>query len=409
LRGRTVDVLIAGGGPGGCACALALRAHAPGLRVALAEPSDYAQPRIGETLSPAAQRVLRHLGVWDAFRAQNHAEAYATAAAWGAPVPHENDFLFSARGVGWHLDRAAFDAMLAREAESGGVTVLRARVESVDRPGGEVAGAAVESRQRPSVDSGERRRAGSAHRDAADNGDGRDGGWTAMLSTGDVVHARLIVDATGSKAAIARRMGARSVAVDRLAGFVRFFRASGGDPRTLVEAFEDGWWYTAPLPGGGRVAACMTDSDIGRELGVAEVGGWDALLAAAPRVREAVAGAAPDGGIVVRAARSRRLDPTAGDDWLAVGDAACTFDPLSSQGVLKALRSGIFAAYAAGDLLANGDASGMERYRRFVAGEFAGYLEIRARYYAEEQRWPERPFWRRRHAGVGSEPMAATA
>ncbi|HET7460370.1 MAG TPA: FAD-dependent oxidoreductase [Longimicrobium sp.] len=364
------DVLVAGGGPGGCACALALRAHAPGLSIVLAEASDYEAPRIGETLSPVAGRVLRHLGVWDAFAAQAHAPGYSTAAAWGAALPHEHEFIFSARGVGWHLDRAAFDAMLAREAELRGVRVMRgARVESVVRREG--------------------------------------GGWTASLSPGGAVTARVVVDATGARAGLARRLGARTAAVDRLAGFVRFFRGrGGGEARTLVEAFADGWWYTAPLPGGGRVVACMTDTDLGRELGLAGVDAWERMLGAAPLVRAEVGGAEPEGPVTVRAARSRSLRPAAGDDWLAVGDAACTFDPLSSQGVLKALRSGVFAAYAAGDLLAAGDPAGMERYRRFVADEFAGYLRIRAAYYAEERRWPEREFWRRRHAALLAQAAA---
>ena len=87
-----------------------------------------------------------------------------------------------------------------------------------------------------------------------------------------------------------------------------------------------------------------------------------------------------------------------------MGDAASTFDPLSSQGILKALRSGIFAAYAAGDLLAKGDEAGMRRYPVFVEREFASFLRARARYYADEARWPEREFWRRRHAHA-AEPM----
>jgi hypothetical protein len=72
--------------------------------------------------------------------------------------------------------------------------------------------------------------------------------------------------------------------------------------------------------------------------------------------------------------------------------------PLSSQGVLKALRSGIFAAYAAGDLLTSGDERGMRRYDHFIRQEFAAYLRARSCYYAQERRWPAREFWRRRHA-----------
>lgn len=365
-----VDVAVAGGGPGGCAAALALRAHTPGLTVALAEASAYGGERVGETLSPLGRDVLEHLGVWEAFEAQSHHPAYGTAAAWGAPVPHENEFLFHVRQVGWHLDRGAFDGMLASQAEARGVHLLReTRVLDAAR---------------------------------------EDGLWHLSLSSGDTLRARFLVDATGAGAALARRGGgARTVAHDRLAGFVRFFRQAGGPPQTLVEAFPDGWWYTAPLPDGRRVAACMTDTDLARGFRLESDEGWHALLReTAPLVGAALDGAAPDGAPVVRAARSRRLDSAAGEGWLAVGDAASSFDPLSSQGILKALRSGIYAAYAAGDLLAKGDDAGVRRYGVFMRREFESYLATRARYYADERRWPERAFWRRRHAGA-EEPALA--
>jgi flavin-dependent dehydrogenase len=216
----------------------------------------------------------------------------------------------------------------------------------------------------------------------------------------------VLVDAAGARAGLARAAGARSRAVDRLAGFVRFFQGGGGDPRTLVEAFADGWWYTAPLPGGGRVAACMSDSDLGGALGLTQAEGWErALQGSSTLVRAALDGYVAQGAVLTRSARSRLLSPAGGADWLAVGDAACAFDPLSAQGMVKALRSGIFAAYAAGDLLGCGDPAGMERYRRLVADEFAGYLRSRARFYAAEGRWPGHPFWRRRQAGRGQDAM----
>ncbi|HYR12538.1 MAG TPA: tryptophan 7-halogenase, partial [Longimicrobium sp.] len=76
MDGDWFDVVVAGGGPAGCAAALALRAHAPGLSVALVEASAYGGERIGETLPPHAAEVLEHLGVGDAFRAQGHHPAY---------------------------------------------------------------------------------------------------------------------------------------------------------------------------------------------------------------------------------------------------------------------------------------------------------------------------------------------
>jgi flavin-dependent dehydrogenase len=359
MAGDRFDVAIVGGGPAGCAAGLSLRAHAPGLSAVLIEASEHEGPRVGETLPPPARDLLAHLGVWTAFCRQGHAEVCGTAAAWGAPVPYENDFLFSTRGNGWHLDRAAFDAMLASEAEHRGV--VRLRKTRVTRAG----------RQ--------------------------DGAWRLDLADGRKLKARFLVDATGPSATFARRAGARFVASDHMAGFVRFFEEPGGrDPRTLVEAFEHGWWYTAGLPGGLRIAACMTDADLARRLRLTDPESWSRRLAATERVSEALRDARPHGPVVVRATQSRRLEPAAGEGWLAVGDAASLLDPLSSSGITKALRSGVFASYAVGDLLAQGDDRGLERYRRYVVDELEAYSRLRARYYAEERRWPESDFWRRR-------------
>jgi 2-polyprenyl-6-methoxyphenol hydroxylase-like FAD-dependent oxidoreductase len=360
-----VDVAIAGGGPAGCAAAISLRAHAPSLRVAIVEATAYDAPRIGETLQPATRRILEHLGVWDAFAAGRHQTTYGTAASWGTPEPVDNEFLFSAHGPGWHLDRRAFDAMLAVEAEERGVQVLRST------------------------------RLGELTRDA--------NGWLLHLSGGATIRARFVIDGTGGPSLIARSCGARFETIDQLVAITGFFdHAATGDPRTMVESFAGGWWYTAALPDGRRIIACMTDADLARDGHWTQPDRWTDLLASMPLLRSRIGNGyseRPDGPLMVRPAQSRVLEPAAGEDWLACGDAASRFDPLSSQGITKALRSGVFASYAAGDLLTRGDTTGLERYRRYVREEFENYRKVRTSVYREEQRWSGSEFWRRRHAG----------
>lgn len=333
------------------------------------EVSSYPGPRIGETLPPQARGVLEQLGVRQQFGRQNHAPAHGTVAVWGSPIAKENDFVFSRHGDGWHLDRAAFDAMLAAEAHNRGVERLEARATGAQREGEK---------------------------------------WSVSLAGGATLQALFLVDATGASASFARTFGARFVATDRLTAFVRFFEDDvSSDPRSLVEAFEDGWWYTAGLPGGLRIAACMTDDDIGKRLALGEDEGWSRCLEAASHVEARIAGRNLVGSPLVRAARSRQLDKATGEGWLATGDAASVFDPLSASGITKALRSGIFAAYAVSDLLEKKDPLSLARYRKYLDNEHQGYLQVWSRYYAEERRWPESPFWRRRATRLSHDKMAA--
>ena len=353
------DVAIVGGGPAGSATALSLRAHAPSLSVILIEASDFNACRIGETLPPPVRSILEHLHVWKNFCALGPREVFGTTAVWGQPVPFENDFIFMPANTGWHVERASFDRMLAGAAQERGTTLL----------------------QQTSLR--------EFH--------WADDQWRLKLSTGANLSARFLVDATGGKAAIAQRLGARFENLDRLVGIARFFENDENDPRLLVEAFEHGWWYTAGLPGGKRIVSCVTDADLAHRLQLNKPEEWQRRHAAAPLVNSVLRGCKPSGALVARSAASRRLEPAANERWLAVGDAASRFDPLSSQGIFKALRSGIFASYALGDWLTRSDDSGLRRYCRYVTNEFESYCKTRAKYYSQEQRWPTSEFWLRRN------------
>jgi flavin-dependent dehydrogenase len=354
------DVVIIGGGPGGSATAISLLAHAPALSVTLVEASRYETSRVGESLPPIARSLLETLDLWDAFSALGARQSFGTSAVWGHATSVDNEFIFMPANTGWQLDRASFDAMLANEAKKrGAVLMLDTSVRGVQKI---------------------------------------DAGWRLSLSNGCILSSRFVVDATGGSALFARRAGARFVELDRLVGISRFFECGESDARLIVETFADGWWYTAGLPNGKRVTCCVTDADLAQRMKLSEAAIWQQQLSTTNTVAKITNPSKPCGTVTVRSTNSRLLDPVCGDDWLAVGDAASRFDPLSSQGIIKALRSGIFASYAIGDLLLRGDHVAMRRYRRFVREEFKSYLQTRLKYYRQEQRWPDSEFWRRRHA-----------
>jgi flavin-dependent dehydrogenase len=88
-------------------------------------------------------------------------------------------------------------------------------------------------------------------------------------------------------------------------------------------------------------------------------------------------------------------EPAAGPDWFAVGDAACSLDPLSSQGICQALELGTAVSEAALSRFAgSGTAAG--QYEAIVRERFARYLSARFHYYHRERRWLDSTFWQRR-------------
>lgn len=363
------DVLIAGAGPAGSATAIALARFAPTLRVCIADVAADDALRVGETLPPRIKPILEHLGVWEAFASDRHRPSYRTVSAWGGPALLANEFLFEADQVGWRLDRARFDAMLLGRAREH-ARHIAARVATTVY----------------------------------------DDGWRARLDDGTEIAARFLVDATGRSAAIARAHGTQFETLDRLVGIVALFGNAPDDGAgLLVETFADGWWYTAALPGDRRIVACMTDADLVRDLGVARTDGFLHALGATRHVASTVMEARPPDAPALRPAGSRHMLRAPELPLLCVGDAAACFDPVSGQGLFKALRSAIFASYAVGDFLLRRDASGLARYRRLVADEFAAYRATLRDYYAQERRFGERPFWRRRAAIAAAELSAAPA
>jgi 2-polyprenyl-6-methoxyphenol hydroxylase-like FAD-dependent oxidoreductase len=386
--GEPLDVLICGAGPAGCATALALRQQG----VAHVAVVDWPLERpwaVGESATPDVGAMLARLGLPGLL--QGHAPCQGTLSFWGGRR-EVNDFLHRGQGPGWHLDRSTFDAQLRQATVDAGVPLWRpARVDQLTwQP---QAGAPC------------------------------GGIWQVRLNDQRLVQARVLVDASGRRAELATRLGAQRHRLDSLVALgMRLWlpRADLGG-LSLIEPFEHGWWYAAPLPDGHTVICLMADQEIAQRHGWRDpdrfVHAWrdtQALAQSLPPPAPADAmRASPGEGrpadpwqVASFAAHSACLDRAAGPGWMAVGDALMSLDPLTSSGISGSLHDALCAAATvSGWLQGEPMAPGGQAWARRADTTWRRYLDQRHTHYAAEPRWPLSPFWATRRQPPHAPPF----
>ncbi|WP_179371047.1 FAD-dependent oxidoreductase [Nitrosopumilus ureiphilus] len=357
------DVAIIGGGPAGCATALSLLKY--GYSVVIMEKTDYNNLRVGEILPPKIQVPLSYLGIWKKFLNENNSSpSFTILSSWGKKELHENNFIFNPFGKGWHVNRCQFDAFLAHASESAGSRLyLKAKLVSFNL---------------------------------------EDNNWKLKVACDNKLYhfkSRFLIDATGHQSAISLQFNANKIVHDKLIGIVCYLSPNSkmtSDNHLLIEAAECGWWYSAILPDQNIVVAYMTDADIYKHGIKKSTTFWNDELQKTIHTKSRLSSYPTQYILNVYSASSFHLDKVSGKGWLAVGDAAIAFDPLSSQGVWKSLQTGIHAAEAIKKYLENKE-NPLEEYSTWINKIFCNYLLERQKFYSSEKRWPDSDFWKRRN------------
>jgi flavin-dependent dehydrogenase len=346
------DTIVAGAGPGGAVAAYELARS--GRRVLLADAVDPGAPKIGEALPGAAARLLRSIDLPVPDRDGPHAPIMGNLSSWDSEELVASDFIRDPDGPGWRLDRASFDAELRSAAIRAGATYRGARLVGIQR---------------------------------------RDELWTVRFGDGKTDLARWIVDATGRRAAIARRLGARRLRDARLLAVYASGRPASDLRlnRTVIEATRHGWWYAARLPSGKAVAGFHAhQSDAVRRL--ADPDGWRNALADTRHVGRMLADTPFEQPLRPLDACGARLDRFGGDGWIACGDAALSFDPISGQGIFSALYGGLLAGRTIKEALDGGEMR-LDAYSRKLEDIRAVYAVRCRAAYRSERRFAAEPFW----------------
>lgn len=357
---NTTQILVLGAGIGGCIAALAL---APFYSVVLVDLHSVPKDRVGECLAPAAGRILHKLRLSQLLH-QGHLVSHGLLSYWGSETPKVVDQLVNPDGHGWHLDRQLFEQQLRDVAQMRGVSCFWPA-------------AFIQSKQQAE-------------------------GWCVELqheSQRTEVHCQLVIDATGRHSRFARSLAVSRHNLDQQLSVWLTAEVKVRKHISVLSSAAMGWWYSAPLPKLPFAAKNMSQFD-GSE-GQARLfalqiqpGQLDKSLSQSSHCFLKAAAEAPGLGTLVQqivpgteqlhelvAANSSKLSVGCGTGWFAIGDAAMSFDPLSSQGIFNAMATAMQLA----DLLIEHGLhhhSTVALYQAQLDSIWQHYLQHRKHFYA---------------------------
>lgn len=355
---RELETLVVGSGPAGAATAIGLALS--GLPVVLIDRARFPRRRIGESLPPKVGALFAQLGVLEAVEAAGFTRMSGTTIKDGDALT-VHDFEPERRALGYQAERERLDTLLVERARAVGVEV---RPET----------ALIEGR------------AEEDHFIATLRSAGGD----------EVLRPRWVVDASGS-GVIARAIGLKrkeSLRTVALSGYWRGARPLELGPRgnTFFETRADGWTWII------RRADGLTNVTFGADpkamKGQGSAAYYQALIGQSPWLGALLEEATLEEEPSVLDATWASAERFIGPSWILVGDAASVIDPLTSQGVYKALQSGLAAATVLRTIARWPERGALaERYYQQTQAEFfERYCQTAVTFY-RGSRFSAEPFW----------------
>jgi flavin-dependent dehydrogenase len=332
------DCIVIGGGPAGTTVA-ALVAQA-GHKTLLLDRDSQPRRKVGESLMPECYWTFERLGLLPKLNITPFVRKVGVQFV-SSSGRESQPFLFRRHDPRecsrtWHVERARFDPLLlANAAEKGAECRRGVRVREVVFDGDRAVGVRVTP----------------------------DG--PSAPTDGEMIRARVVVDATGQHGLLGARFNLRRTSAEfRKAAIWGHFRGArrdtiDGDCMTLIlrTLSDKCWFWHIPLADDVVSVGAVGDADYllrGRESLEQTFG---QQVADCPGMTERLAGAERVGPLEAVREFSYKADRAAGDGWALVGDAWGFIDPIYSSGVFFALKSGELAADAIVEGLRSGDTS----------------------------------------------------
>jgi halogenation protein CepH len=361
------DVVVVGGGPGGSTLAalIAMQGH----RVLVLEKESFPRYQIGESLLPSTiHGTCRMTGVADQLAAAGFTRKRGGTFRWGAnPDPWAFSFSVSPKMAGatsfaYQVQREKFDKILLDNAASKGAEV----------------------REQASVT------------DLID-GDDRVRGvlYTDAEGVEHQVFANFVVDASGHRSRIYKRVGGARVYSDFFRSLALFGYFEGGkrlpppnSGNILSAAFESGWFWYIPLSDTLTSVGAVVRREMAARVQGDPEEALKTLIDECPLVRDYLSEATrvtegTYGQIRVRKDYSYHHTTFWRPGLALIGDAACFVDPVFSSGVHLATYSGLLAARSINCVLAGtvDEATAFHEFETRYRREYGVFYEFLMSFY----------------------------
>lgn len=350
-----MKIAIIGGGPAGLFTAIALKQNK--YEVIVLEAGTYSKPRAGEHLGAEAKTLMKNLNIPHQIIENNSISCSGIDGAWGQEELLSRSSIFNPYGEGIILSRPAFDCAIAEYCKSLNIDIrLNCRVSTLKRI---------------------------------------DDCWEINTKNSQF-EVDFVIDASGRNSKFSKTFGTSKISYDNLIGLSKVLIPIDNQQPTssqlLIESIASGWWYSVQLQSGKVAATFMTSANLVAVADNSQEVFWENQLKKTNHTSKKLERFVASEKTFTQSAKTQILEKVSGDGWLAVGDAAMSYDPLSSAGILKGIRMGISAASKI-DAWAKGNPEALDEYDQDCRNTFEEYLSNREAYYALEKRFNDSPFW----------------
>ena len=316
------DVIIIGGGPAGSAmgCFLSMA----GISNTIFESANHPRAHVGESMVTSSTRVFKEIGFLETMEREGFVKKYG--ASWHAPSNGGKTAIefgeFPQEGIDqdytYHVDRARFDLLLLKHAESLGSKVYQGvHVKQVLFEGDQACGVRI-----------------GIGRNEID------------------LPCKVVVDASGRNTLLGRQLNLKKKdpIFNQYAVHAWFKNVDKGSDQTADHIHiyflpvERGWVWQIPITDEVTSVGVVAEKDVFKESRQDVEGYFNTYLQTNANLAHAMRNARRINDFKTEGDYSYSMAQFAGNGYVLIGDAARFVDPIFSSGVSIALYSAKYAA-----------------------------------------------------------------